>query len=277
MKIEFLTDRDLEPNDDLSAIDAHKVKVANEWVEAYAADLKMAREMFFVVKDTSGPKPVHGILLEFELDDGLDDDAATVEWNVTRAAMAAPGATAFYVRPGEGDTWNDRAVYRAFWPTVATPIPQIERVAREWLATLYFTPQPRKANKTLAEFRATGRRVGLIEGSELVGMHWSDWAGSGVTNLIVYDKTAWIEELPNEYRVHICQFDWAGTRAEMEARLFFDHYVDECSGSWTLAELAALLDEWIEWRQGLVDEDSPSRWVWLEGFARMLTDAAVGA
>jgi hypothetical protein len=127
--------------------------------------------------------------------------------------------------------------------------------------------------KTLGDFRATGKRYDLVEGADVIGVDLGYWDGCTVQSLIVFDGGCYIEVLPGEYGLLLGRDYFNGGRGDMEARLFFDHYVSECVHDWTHDELAVLMGEWIEWQRtlkpnGLIGD--VEKLAWLEWFQRMM-------
>lgn len=130
--------------------------------------------------------------------------------------------------------------------------------------------------KTLGAFRALGRKVDLTEGSDLIGVDVEYWSGTDVDSLMVYDEAQWIEIIPGEYGLMIGRDYWTGPLADMESRLFFDHYVSECANNWTVPELAVMLREWVDWRASMTDDDAESRFNWLEWFCWRMDEVTGG-
>lgn len=104
---------------------------------------------------------------------------------------------------------------------------------------------------TLAKFRTTGEEVSIEEGCARLGMDRSAYElTDNATSFLIYDDWLYIEVapvLPGGHGLIIERDYFTGTRAQMEAQLYFGWYVTECVAHYTLDGLSDLLAEWCDW------------------------------
>ena len=122
--MQFLTDRWLDDSHYPDALPEDKLFVAwaQEWAPS-SEDMHNAAENYFCVRHPDGRR---GILLEIELDDGSEDTPEGVE-KVKADVLAGEFS---YHPPGTEETWNGRAVYRAFFPSDNLDALAIEAAAK---------------------------------------------------------------------------------------------------------------------------------------------------
>jgi hypothetical protein len=123
----LLSDRWLEPLDDVTGPDRGRVRTAAEWCNLLAPADKWhhAGELVFLVRGPGG----FGYLLEVELDDDTPAKSAEGVETVRRAVAAvAPGGVFSYVAPGTDYIYDGRAAYRVFFAGIK-PAPEIEAAA----------------------------------------------------------------------------------------------------------------------------------------------------
>jgi hypothetical protein len=140
----------------------------------------------------------------------------------------------------------------------------------------------------LSEFRASAIRHATAAACEIIGVDPDYYADTSTAAVWLYAGDCYIEELESgEFHLLIGREEWVGKRGDLEARLYFEHFVSECLefGPLTLEKLIELLSAWSQWR-GLklasADEmladlvESPtynSDRTWLEWYLREWEDA----
>lgn len=136
----------------------------------------------------------------------------------------------------------------------------------------------------LATFRTTGQRVDLVTACDRLGIDLDYYTGSKTVAFWIYDGDCYLEELNDgTFFLQIYNDDQIGTKTDLEARLYFEHYVFGCGEpeDKTLVALSDLLVEFAAWSglplqsadDMLADTDAPARRVWLEWFLRAWEDA----
>ncbi|MES2753827.1 MAG: hypothetical protein V4659_04105 [Pseudomonadota bacterium] len=100
----------------------------------------------------------------------------------------------------------------------------------------------------LAAFRDTATRYTAADGLAFLGIDADYLTGTDTTHLWIYNGSCYVEEGTNGFHVLIDRSEWDGTKADLEARLYFGWYVSEGGDTPTLDQLSGLLAEWSAWR-----------------------------
>lgn len=137
----------------------------------------------------------------------------------------------------------------------------------------------------LTEFRNTATRHETAAACEILGVDLDYYAGSSTVAVWIYGEASYIDELESgEFHLIIARDEWIGSRADLEERLYFEHYVSECQSNddKTLDKLTELLAAWCLWaklalcsadeiRAELEGDDR--RVYWLDWFIREWNEA----
>jgi hypothetical protein len=138
----------------------------------------------------------------------------------------------------------------------------------------------------LATFRTTGQRVDLAAACDRLGIDLEFYAGSKTVAFWIYDGDCYVEELADGSAfLQIGRDEFTGTREELEATLYFEHWASECGEpeDKTLVALSTLLVEFAKWSglplhsadEMLAATADPARQVWLQWFLRAWEDAEI--
>lgn len=99
---------------------------------------------------------------------------------------------------------------------------------------------------TLKEFQKGRKKLSPAKAGELLGTDFS----SEVSEVHTYEDELWIfRDEDGAYRLHIAGSEFEGTRAAMEAELYFGWYVWECVNTHTLNDLSTLMADWCAWKR----------------------------
>lgn len=137
----------------------------------------------------------------------------------------------------------------------------------------------------LTEFRNTATRHETAAACEILGVDLDYYAESSTVAVWIYDEACYIDESTSgEFCLTIGRDGWTGTREELEARLYFEHYVTEAlpNEDKTLDKLTELFEAWGAWKgielasademRAELGPDHPVAW-WLDWFIREWEDA----
>lgn len=136
----------------------------------------------------------------------------------------------------------------------------------------------------LSEFRLSARRVNLEPACEILGIDLEFYTGSQTAAFWLYADDCYLEELQDgTFFLQIGRDETIGTKEDLEAELYFEHYVSECvtGADQTIAFLTETLRAWATFRkldlrsadEMLAECDQPKNRYWLEWFLRAWEDA----